>query len=185
MPSTNEGFSYLHLQWNLNPRNSGFRQEPTSNAWFYSGLHALFLQLGLLKSSSLLILNPSYKISSTTVVMSLTNNYWCNGRTTTTVNENIQENNPSMMQKSFFLSSSFAPSIPNTSSHRASWGSSTLTAVSSSSTWSPIEISIALHINNKTLLLSLSCPYCSHFSMDNFGKTTTLQQLSLFQRVNI
>jgi hypothetical protein len=65
--------------------------------------------LDLLKSSSLLIFNPLYKILSTTIVMSLTNNYWRNGRRTTTVNENIQENNPSMMQKTFFLSLYFAP----------------------------------------------------------------------------
>ncbi len=36
---------HIHVQWNLNPRNFSFQQEPTSNAWFYSDLHALFLQL--------------------------------------------------------------------------------------------------------------------------------------------
>jgi hypothetical protein len=62
----------------------------------------------LLKSSSLLNFNPLYKILSTTFAMSLTNNYQPSGRTTTTVSENIQENTPSMMQKTFALSLSFA-----------------------------------------------------------------------------
>jgi hypothetical protein len=63
----------------------------------------------LLKSSSLLNFDPLYKILSTTFAMSFTNNYQRSRRTTTTVSENIQENTPSMMQKTFFLSLSFAP----------------------------------------------------------------------------
>jgi hypothetical protein len=66
----------------------------------------------LLKSSSLLNFNPLYKILSTTFAMSLTNNYWRSRGRTATVSENIQENTPSMMQKTFLLRLSFAPLNP-------------------------------------------------------------------------
>jgi hypothetical protein len=66
----------------------------------------------LLKSSSLLNFNPLYKILSTTFAMSLTNNHWRSRGRRATVSENIQENTPSMMQKTFLLRLSFAPLNP-------------------------------------------------------------------------
>ncbi len=65
---------------------------------------------------------------------------------------------------------------PNISIHCAFWGSSTLVTIPSSSIQSPIEISFTLHINNKTLLLSLSCSYCSHFRDGHFWKNNDKKQ---------